>query len=190
MENAIAKDPDIDRLIAGRLKALRTKRGWSLDDLAAKSHVSRATLSRLENAEVSATAAVLGRLCAAHGLTLSRLMLMVEEQFEPLVRRERQFLWTDPANGFERRSISPPARTLAGEALECRLRPSTRIDYDGPPRPALEHHLYLIEGVLQVTVDGVTHDLNAGDCLRYQLHGASAFVTPAHAGAHYVLFIL
>ena len=36
--------------------------------------VSRASLSRLENAEVSPTASVLGRLCAAYGLTMSRLM--------------------------------------------------------------------------------------------------------------------
>ena len=55
-------DRDLDLRIAGRLKALRAERGWSLDALARRSNVSRATLSRLENAEVSATANVLGRL--------------------------------------------------------------------------------------------------------------------------------
>jgi hypothetical protein len=32
--------------------------------------------------------------------------------------------------------------------------------------------------------------LLAGDCLRYQLHGPSAFVTPPDSGARYFLFLV
>jgi transcriptional regulator with XRE-family HTH domain len=180
----------LDRRIARRLRSLRGERGWSLDELARRSDVSRATLSRLENAEVSATASVLGRLCAAYGLPMSRLMHMVEDDFAPLVPRNEQPVWTDPEIGFRRRSVSPPARPLAGEVLECALDPGTRITYDRPPRPGLEHHLLLIEGQLALSVDGQTHELRPGDCLRYQLHGPSAFATPEHAGARYILFVL
>src|SRR5689334_19349000 len=130
-------ETSIDQRIALRLKTLRAERGWSLDELASRSGVSRATLSRLENAEVSPTASVLGKLCAAHGLTLSRLMHMVEGEFAPVVRRDAQPLWIDPASGYVRRSVSPPAQTLAGEALECELGAATCIDYDNPPRPGL-----------------------------------------------------
>jgi transcriptional regulator with XRE-family HTH domain len=125
----------IDQRIAGRLKSLRHERGWSLDELAGRSGVSRATLSRLENAEVSPTASVLGKLCATYGLTMSRLMHMVEGEFAPLMRRAAQPVWRDDETGFRRRSVSPPAQTLAGEALECELWPNTRIDYDSAPRP-------------------------------------------------------
>ena len=190
MESLATDDAAIDRRIAQRLKALRGERGWSLDELAGRSGVSRATLSRLENAEVSPTASVLGRLCAAYGLTMSRLMHMVEDGFAPLVRRSAQPVWTDPETGFRRRSISPPARTLAGEALEGALEPGTRLTYDQPPRPGLEHHLLLLEGRLEIAVGGQTHDLRPGDCLRYQLFGPSAFATPADCGARYVLFVL
>ncbi|MCT8972851.1 helix-turn-helix domain-containing protein [Microbaculum marinisediminis] len=178
----------IDTCIARRLKELRGERGWSLDGLAARSRVSRATLSRLENAEVSPTAAVLGKLCTAFGLTLSRLMLMVEDDFAPLVRRGAQTVWTDTTTGFTRRIVSPPAGALAGEGLECGLEPGARITYDAPPRPGLEHHLIMIEGELRMTVDGHAHDLRPGDCLRYQLYGPSEFVTPCHTGARYILF--
>jgi transcriptional regulator with XRE-family HTH domain len=180
----------IDYRIAVRLKGLRGERGWSLDELARRSDVSRATLSRLENAEVSPTASVLGKLCAAYGLTMSRLMRMVEDDFAPVVRRSAQPIWTDPENGFRRRSVSPPARNLEAEVLECELQPGTRITYDAPPRPGLEHHLFLLEGRLQVSVDGQVHDLGPGDCLRYQLFGPSAFDTPKHSPARYMLFIL
>jgi transcriptional regulator with XRE-family HTH domain len=189
MEEAI-EETAIDRRIAQRLKVLRSERNWSLDELAKRSAVSRATLSRLENAEVSPTANVLGKLCAAYGMTLSRLMHMVEDGFAPIVPRSVQMVWTDPDTNFRRRSVSPPAQSLAGEVIECELDPGTRIAYDRPPKPGLEHHLLMLEGQLALTIDGVTHELKPGDCLRYQLFGPSLFVTPAKRGARYVIFIV
>ncbi len=190
MENELRDDSNLDQLLAQRLKTLRNERGWSLDELAKRSSVSRATLSRLENAEVSPTASVLGKLCGAYGMTMTRLMRMVEERFEPLLPREAQPVWIDPENGFHRRSVSPPCQALAGEALECALLPGTCIDYDRSPRPGLEHHLIMLDGRLELTVDNQTHTLQAGDCLRYQLFGASRFVAPAEQGARYILFIV
>jgi transcriptional regulator with XRE-family HTH domain len=189
METALA-DAAIDRRIAQRLKGLRGERGWALDELAKRSGVSRATLSRLENAEVSPTASVLNKLCAAYGLTMSRLMHMVEDCFAPLVKKGAQPVWTDAEGGFRRRSVSPPARALAGEAIEGGLGPGVRIAYEHAPRPGLEHHLILLEGALQITVGGETYDLKPGDCLRYQLFGASAFETPKKLGARYILFMV
>jgi transcriptional regulator with XRE-family HTH domain len=184
------EETTIDRRIAQRLKSLRADRGWSLDDLAGRSDVSRATLSRLENADVSPTASVLGKLAAAYGLTISRLMHLVEDDFAPVIRRNAQSVWSDADIGFKRRSVSPPAQTLSAEVLECSLEPGAHISYDQPPRRGLEHHLLLIEGRLDITVDGQSHALHPGDCLRYQLFGASAFSTPADTGAKYVLVVV
>lgn len=189
MENPLP-DNALDHRLAQRLKALRQERGWSLDDLAKRSAVSRATLSRLENAEVSATTQVLGKLCSAYGLTLSRLMRMVEVGFAPLIRRADQPVWTDPATGFTRRSVSPPAQSLAGEVIDATLPPGTDIAYDAPPRPGLEHHLVLLEGELLLTLEGTAHRLCPGDCLRYQLFGPSRFQTPAQTGARYLIFLV
>lgn len=183
-------DDGMDIRIAQRLRTLRAERDWPLDELARRSGVSRATLSRLENAEVSPTASVLGKLCAAYGLTMSRLMHMVEGTFQPVMRRQAQPVWSDPEIGFRRRQVSPPAQTLAGEVLECELDAGTGISYDAPPHQGLEHHLLLVDGQLAVTVDGRRHELRPGDCLRYQLFGPSAFATPAEQGAKYMLFIV
>ena len=190
MENPLTNEASLDHRLAQRLKALRAERGWSLDDLAKRSTISRATLSRLENAEVSGTATVLGKLCAAYGLPLSRLLRMVEAGFAPMIRPPDQPVWTDPETGFTRRSLSPPAHSLAGEVLECRLPPNTDIAYDAPPRPGLEHHLLLQEGMLTLTIEGKPYALVPGDCLRYQLFGPSRFVTPPDQGARYLLFLV
>ena len=189
MGNTADIDP-VSRGIAVRLKQLRQDHHWSLEELAAKTGVSRATLSRLENAEVSPTASVLGKLCVPYSLTISRLMSMVESDFTPLVERETQTLWQDRKTGFRRRSVSPPAGTLAAEVLECELDPGARVAYDAPPKPGLEHHIVMLEGHLEVTIDGTAHDLNVGDCLRYQLFGASSFRTPDNQSAKYVLVVV
>lgn len=178
-----------DTRIAARLRGLRHDQGWSLDTLAERSGVSRATLSRLENGEVSPTAAVLGRLCAAHGLTMSRLMAMVEGGFVPLLASRDQPVWRDPETGYVRRSVSPPADTLAAEVLHCEIPSNTRIDYPAAPRPGLEHHLVMLDGSLALTVEGETHLLKPADCLRYRLFGPSAFETGSET-AHYMLVIV
>lgn len=187
---SVFADADTDVRLATRLRDLRAGRGWSLDELAGRSNVSRATLSRIENGDVSPTASVLGRLCAAYGLTLSRLMHLVEDTFPPVIRHAAQPIWTDPETGFRRRIVSPPAKGLSGEALECHLPAGTLITYDAPPRPGLEHHLLLREGRLTIALDDKTHELAAGDCLRYQLFARSAFATPDDCGAHYFLFMV
>jgi transcriptional regulator with XRE-family HTH domain len=190
MESHVSDNATIDQLIARRLKELRAERVWSLDELARRSNVSRATLSRLENAEVSPTTSVLGKLCATYGLTMSRLLYLVEDDFIPLIRRNAQAVWTDQTSGFLRRSVSPPAQALSGEVLECEIEAGTRITYDHPPREGLEHHLLLIEGQLEVSANGHTYHLWPGDCLRYRLFGQSIFATPAQCVARYLLIIV
>ena len=190
METLTLEPTQLEARIGERLRDLRAQRGWSLNDLADRSGVSRATLSRLENADVSPTTTVLAKLCAAYGLTLSRLIHMVEDDAVPVVRRADQPVWHDSVLGFRRRSVSPPSRALTGEVVDVRLDPAARISYDAPPRPGLEHHLVLLEGGLQVAVDGTAHDLQPGDCLRYQLYGASRFAASDELGARYMLFVV
>src|SRR5258708_32163618 len=108
MESTHSNNTSIDRLIAQRLKGLRAERGWSLDELARRSNVSRATLSRLENAEVSPTATVLGKLCAAYSLTMSRRRHMVEDDFAPLIRRTTEGAWAESTIGCHRGTLAQP----------------------------------------------------------------------------------
>jgi len=139
---------------------------------------------------VSPTTEVLGKLCSAYALTLSRLISEVEAGVRPLVRRDEQALWTDKHSGFQRRAVSPPAGSLAAEVLECELKPGARLTYDAPSTPGMEHHLYLLKGTLEVLVEGTLHKLNAGDCLRYQLYGATEFRTAKNRSAKYLLVLI
>lgn len=176
--------------LAHQLKDLRLAQSWSLDQLATQSGISRATLSRLEKADVSPTAEVMGKLCAAYGLPMSRLLMMIEDQFTPHIRSEDQQIWEDPETGFTRRSVSPLASPLNGEVLDCQLPPDTCISYAAAPRTGQEHHLIMLNGALSLTVDGTVHHLKNGDCLRYILTGASQFKTAPDLGARYMLVLI
>jgi transcriptional regulator with XRE-family HTH domain len=183
--------PDaVDVRLAARLAELRAERGWSLDELAERSGVSRSTLSRAERAETSPTTSVLNRLCAVYGRTMSRLLGEVEGEPAPLVRVAEQPLWEDRSAGFVRRSVSPPHAALRAELVEGRLAAGADIAYDRPPVPGLEQHLWVLEGALEVTAQDVAHHLATGDCLRMRVWGPTRFRCAGPEGVRYVLAVV
>ena len=102
---------DITLKIAARIRGERTARRWSLDDLAERSQVSKAMISKIERAEASPTAALLGRLSGAYGITLSALLAESEIRIRGPVRRADQAVWRDPATGYVRRQVSASANS-------------------------------------------------------------------------------
>ena len=183
-------DQDVDHRIAQRLAQLRAEHAWSLDALAERTGISRATLSRLERGELSPTAAMLGRLCAAYGWTLSRLMADAERQPPDLVPAEGQAEWTDPESGYRRRMVSPPGPGLRGELVEVRLPAGASVSFETSPIAGLEHHLWMLDGALTFTVDGTDVQLRAGDCLRYLLAGPTRFQATGKKDARYLVAIV
>ncbi|MFD8569463.1 helix-turn-helix domain-containing protein [Streptomyces sp. NPDC059639] len=182
-------DP-VDTRLGARLSELRAERGWSLGELADRSGVSRSTLSRAERAEISPTAALLNRLCAVYGRTMSQLLSEVESAPAQVVRAADQSVWRDDTSGFQRRSVSPPLAGLRAEIIEGTLEPYADIAYDRPPVPGLEQHIWVLGGLLDLTVQSVTHRLTAGDCLRFRLWGPTHFHCPGPEPVRYALVVV
>jgi transcriptional regulator with XRE-family HTH domain len=178
---------DVDRRIAQRLARLRADSGWSLDVLAERTGISRATLSRLERSELSPTAAMLGKLCSVYAWTLSRLMAEAETPPPNLVQASEQAEWKDPESGYRRRAVSPPTPGLRGEVVEVHMPAGAAVSFDTSPVAGLEHHLLMLEGALSLEVGGSLFRLRAGDCLRYLLAGPSRFQNPGKREARYVI---
>ncbi|WP_409060887.1 helix-turn-helix domain-containing protein [Streptomyces sp. SYP-A7185] len=181
---------EVDDRLAARLAELRAERRWSLGDLADRSGISRSTLSRAERAEISPTASLLNRLCAVYERTMSQLLSEVEAEPAQLVRAPEQAVWTDAASGFVRRSVSPPHAGLRGELVEGRLEPGADVAYDRPPVPGIEQHIWVLDGGLELTVQGETHTLGAGDCLRFRLWGPTRFRCVGDQAVRYALVVI
>lgn len=182
-----AASDEIERRIAHRLARLRAERGWSLEALAERTGISRATLSRLERSELSPTAAMLGKLCTVYGWTLSRLMAEAETRSPNLVSAAEQPEWTDPESGYRRRAVSAPAPGLRGELVEVHMPAGASVSFDTAPIAGLEHHLWMLEGALTLEVEGSVFRLRAGDCLRYVLAGPTRFQGTGKRGARYII---
>lgn len=180
----------IDRQIARRLAGLRAERGWTLETLADRTGISRASLSRLERCELSPTATMLSTLCGQYGWTLSRLMAEAENGPPSLVRAKEQITWKDPETGYVRRVVSPPHPQLKGELVEVSLPAGASISYETSPVPGLEHHLWMLDGVLDLEIEGTALRLAKGDCARYVLSGPSRFNCRGRRPARYLVSLV
>ena len=169
---------------------LRAGQGWTLEVLAARTGISRATLSRLERGELSPTATMLGALCAQYGWTISRLMAEAENGPPAVVRAQDQVIWKDPETGYVRRIVSPPNPHLKGELVEVALPVGASITYDVSPLPGLEHHLWMLSGALHLEIQGATYQLKQGDCVRYVLSGASRFECRGKRPVRYLISLV
>ena len=165
--SAMNAAPDIERRVAARLKALRSDRRLTLDELARQSGVSRSMISLIERAESSPTASVLDKLSAALGVTLASMFaeeMRVDAQ--PVVRRADQLAWSDPETGYMRRNLSPPGFPSPVELVEVILPRGARVAYDSGFRdPPVDQQVWVIEGAIEVNIGNQTHQLAAGDCL-------------------------
>ena len=174
---------DLDRRLALRIRAEREARGWSLEELAGRSAVSRAMISRVERGESSPTAALLGRLSGAFGLSLSRL----------LARAADQSLWRDPATGFLRRALTPVGESGMPplELVEWALPPAAEIAYPAAAYAFIQdQQILVLEGTLRFRQGEEVHDLAAGDCFRLGPPADCVFANPGKALCRYLVAVL
>lgn len=181
---------DTDSALASRLRQERESRGWSLADLAARSGVSRAMVSKIERGEASPTAALLGRLAPAFGLTLSQLFASLEDPVPgQVLRAADQPVWRDPETGFLRRSLSPPGPGPL-EMIWGELPPGAEIAYPAASFAVIADQLLVVlGGELTIAQGSVVHVLAEGDCMRFQPR-ETAFANRAAARCRYVIAVL
>ena len=179
----------VDDRIAHRLASLRSERSRTLNTLARKTGISRATLSRLEHGDISPSASMLNKLCAHYGCTASRLMADAEAAPPTLIRAAEQVIWKDPETHYIRRVVSPPHPNLLGELVEVSLPAGALVSYDVSPLPGLEHHLWMLEGEMALDLGDAHFYLKKGDCLRYVLSGPSRFTCGEHPARYIIAMV-
>ena len=156
---------DLTQAISSRVKTEREARNWSLSELAERSGVSKAMISKIERGEASPTATVLGRLSGAFGLTLSTLLALAEQTGERLARRAEQMIWQDPETGYTRRRISPPTGGVL-ELLEIELPVGVRVPYPSDAFVFQHQQIWVTRGVLTFREGKQVYRLEEGDCLQ------------------------
>lgn len=172
------------------MRDMRSAQALTLDELATRSGVSRAMISRIERGEASPTAQLLARLCSALGTTLSALFASAAENASPVARRAEQRLWRDPESGYLRRSVSPEGLGSPVDIVEVEFPPGARVVFERQPADrGITQHLWLFSGKLELTMESGPQVLEAGDCLFMGLEEAHVFHNPYDEPAHYAVIL-
>ncbi|HEV7260531.1 MAG TPA: XRE family transcriptional regulator [Bosea sp. (in: a-proteobacteria)] len=181
---------DLTSRLAERIRIEREMRSWSLSDLAERSGVSRAMISKIERGEASPTASLLGRLSGAFGLTLSSLLARTEtEDAGRLRRRDEQPTWRDPETGFTRRAISP-AGTAGIELVEAELPPGGRIGYPASAYAFIRQQIWILAGTLDFIEGGASMRLGPGDCLELGPPSDCVFTNASDEPVRYLVVVV
>jgi transcriptional regulator with XRE-family HTH domain len=185
---------DLNGRIAERVRELRATRGLSLDALASQSGVSRSMISLIERGETSPTAVVLEKLAAGLGVMLASLFdspaAAVAAPSGPVARRDDQPQWQDPASGYRRRNVSPPGVPQPMQIVEVCFPPGGRVAFETGGRDVRVHQqVWVLEGVIDVTLGGERHRLREGDCLAMQLDRPTMFHNPTRKPTRYAVVI-
>jgi len=183
----------LNERIAAQVRELRAARGFSLDVLSAKSGISRSMISLIERGESSPTAVVLEKLAAGLDVTLASLFDPAGSQAaaaSPVVRREAQPEWKDPASGYVRRNVSPPGIPQPIQIVEVAFPGRARVAFETGNRGALVYQqIWIFEGTIDITWGDELFHLRPGDCMAMQLDRPVLFHNPSSKPARYAVVL-
>lgn len=175
----VRSNPNLE--LGARIRQLRNERKLTLRSAEQLTGVSRAMLSKIERGTASPTATVLGRVAEGFRLSISELLggprTSPDDQVI-LLRKPDQQVFSEPASGFQRRSLSPLSADgidLAFNALPPRQSSGTFPGHRSGSRELLT----VAEGHLVLHLDEETHELSEGDSIFFRAHRDHRFQNPS-----------
>ncbi|MGA0599550.1 helix-turn-helix domain-containing protein [Caulobacter sp. KR2-114] len=177
---------DTTERLARRILAEREARGWSLAEVATRSGVSKAMISKVERGEASPTATLLVRLASAFGLTLATLLARAEGGGGRLSRAAEQPAWRDPASGYVRRQVfAHPESPI--ELTEVDLPPGAEVAFPAASYAFIRQVVWARAGALTIE-DGATRvTLSPGDAYAFGEPADARFINATEAPCAYVV---
>jgi transcriptional regulator with XRE-family HTH domain len=185
--DTIGNDPT--PVIARRVRDSRREKGWSLEELAQRSGVSKAMLSKIERCKASPTAALLGKISGALGITMSALLTAPARLGARLVRADEQPVWRDPGTGYVRRQVSPLS-DLPMHLVEVRLPRAARVAFPASAYEFIRQLVWVIGGSLEFREGNTVHKLGVGDCLELGDPADCEFRNSGRAECRYLVVVV
>lgn len=166
MTDKIRKAPEI----GSRLQALRKQLGLSLDDLAAKSRISRSMLSQVERGLANPTFATLWALTQALGIEISQLIGDAADESEQAIElvEAHNVPRIQSADGHcTLRILSPPETTGSSEWYMLEIEPGASLTSQ-PHASGAREHLSILSGEAMVISAEAQQKAGPGATLRYR----------------------
>jgi transcriptional regulator with XRE-family HTH domain len=159
------------------IRAERTRRGFTLEHLAARSGVSRSMLSDIERGAKVPTVLVLDRIATSLGSSIARLLGEERQARVIALRRAEQDVMAD-VSGWERRILSPVLAGVDFEFMRTTIPGGVDAGTFTPHGPGSREYLAVEQGSLALVLDGEQHVLGPGDSIYYAGDCVHAFANP------------
>jgi transcriptional regulator with XRE-family HTH domain len=169
-----------------RIRAERTRRGMSLEALAARSGVSRSMLSAVETGGKVPTVLILDKIATALDTSIARLLDDERGERVILRRHAAQDVAVDPS-GWERRILSPVLPGVEFEFMRTTIGPGVDAGSFSPHAPGSREYVAVEHGTLLLTIDGTPYTLHAGDSIYFDGDCVHAFANPGAVDLVYYL---
>src|ERR1700749_4073113 len=165
------------------MQALRADQRWAVDQLAARSGVSKGVLVALEQGRSNPNLATLARIGDAFGVPVTRLVDMTGEPTVHISAADSgRILWRGPSGGTGTilGATDPPWAT---ELWRWELHPGETFRGGAPPPPP--RGLGWVESApLPLTVAGERHEIPAGQSARFPGGRPHRYTNDGTAPAH------
>lgn len=174
--------------IGVRVRQERTRRRWTLDDLAAAAGVSRRMLVNVEQGTSNPSVGTLLRLSSALGVGLPSLVELTHPAPLDVTRAgEGALLWSGEHGGRGVLMAAGGAPRVL-ELWEWSLAPGDRHDSEAHSAGA-EELLHVHEGCVTIEVSGQTVELEAGDALAFRADVPHTYRNESRAPASFSLAV-
>lgn len=172
-----AVEPALDAVIGANLRALRTERGLSLDQLAKVTGLSRTTLGQIELGRAAPSVGVIWKIARAFDVPFATLLATEARVATTVLRAATARRLVSPDGRFSSRALYTPGADDGVEFYELYLAPHSRED--AAPHPAgTREHLVVVSGALDLEVGDERHPLRKGDAARFAADVPHAYVNP------------
>ena len=177
--------------VGATLQRMRLARNLTLDDLSRAAGVSKSMLSQIEREKTNPTIAVAWRLANALGVGIGELLESEARETERIRVLEAHELPTLPGDhaGYVLRILGP--MELAGnfEWYELTLAANGLLA-STPHDPGASEHLTVLQGSVEVDVDGEQKKLKVGATARYQADRPHSIRNAGKAEARALLVVI
>jgi transcriptional regulator with XRE-family HTH domain len=177
--------------VGATLQKLRLERGLTLEDLSRTAGVSKSMLSQIEREKANPTIAVAWRLANALGVSMAELLSSEERQLDPIRLLESHETPTLPGEhaGYVLRILGPMELAGKYEWYELSLSPGGAL-VSHPHDPGATEHLTVLQGSIEVEVDGLRKKLKSGATARYGADKSHAIRNVGKAEAKALLVVI
>jgi len=174
--------------VAGNVKRQRARHGWSQQELAERSQVSRGMIAKIESGAENVSLATLGRIALAFGISFTDVVSAAGPEGAGLAGAPVQ-VWQGPRPGSRVALLGSFVGQRMTDLFEWTLAPGDR--YVGEPDLARTRELvYVVKGALTLEHADGSPTLKAGQALGFPSDRPYALVNAGRGELRFILAVV